>query len=253
MRKLFIYCVLAIVFLAPVAVWAEEPTLESIEEAVNTSWEKVHAYTAKMAMEASVPKGPVVLKSKGNGTIEILRAGEKNLLRMEVTNNLSSNMPLMGAGMEQKVLSVFNGEIVYNEIEMMGMKKYAKVLPKEDNLQNPTGGGSLIDSLKKRGEVTVMPDEEVNGVDAYVLQVKVTEHNSSEQIKPDTIKAYIAKDSGIPVRTVMYDAGGSPLMTANYTDIKVNPELDPKRFEYTPPPGVEVIDLSEGIGKKPSL
>jgi outer membrane lipoprotein-sorting protein len=56
----------------------------------------------------------------------------------------------------------------------------------------------------------------------------------------------VAKDSGIQVRSILMDADGDPVLTTNYSDITVNPELDPKRFDYTPPPGVEVIDMGDG-------
>lgn len=248
MRKLYFYNVLVLAALAAAGARAEERTVDSVEAAVVPLWDNVHAFTANVAMEGTIPKGPIMVTSKGAGTVEVLRVDDKTRMRMEILNNLSSNLPLMGSGMQQKVLTVFNGEIVYNEIEMMGMKKYAKVVPKEADLDKPVGGKALFDSLRKRGEVTVMPDEQVNGQDVYVLKVKVTESNPSEPVKPDTIMAYIAKDSGIPVRTVSYNAAGSPVMTVNYTDIKINPELDPKRFEYTPPPGVEVIDLTKSVG-----
>lgn len=252
MRKVLTCTLLALLALSVGGAHAQEPTLESVETAIDEAWQKVNTFTANMTMDMTVPMGPMSVKSNATGQVEFMRVGEGQRFRMEIVNKLGGNMPIPGGAMEQKVLSVYNGELIYNEMEVMGMKKYSKAKPKDGDSNDPMGGKGVVDSLRKKGEVKLLPDEELNGASTYVLEVIPNEHMKKEgPIKPSKAKFYIAKDSGIRLRTDMFDAEGATLMTTSYTDVKVNPELDPKRFEYTPPPGVEVIDMGDGMKKRP--
>jgi len=232
--------------LAPLAK-AEEQTLDSVAEQIAAAWEDVHSYTAHMSTDGNIPIGPVSVATAATGTVEFMTIDDKPHFRMEIVNKLGGNMPLMGGGMEQRILSVYDGEVVYSEMEVMGKKKYTKATPKADDEKTPTGGKSLIDKIRKRGEVSLLPDEEVNGMNAFVLEVIPDKAGQQDgPIKPELIRFYVAKDSGIQIRVVMMDAERTPLWTTTYSDIALNPELDPKRFAYTPPPGADVIDMGDG-------
>ena len=251
MRKVFACMLIALLAVAAGTARAEEQTIESVESAIATAWEKVKTYTANMTMDMTIPLGPLSVTSNATGQVEFMRVESGQRFRMEMVNKLGGNMPIPG-GMEQKVLSVYNGELIYSEMEAMGMKKYTKAKPKEGDTDNPMGGKSVVESLRKMGEVKLLPDEDLNGVGAFVFEITPNEKTKQEgPIKPDKAKVYIAKDSGIKVKTIMFDEAGSTLMTMNYLDIKLNPELDPKRFEYTPPPGAEVVDMGDGKQKRP--
>ncbi len=253
MRKLFILSLLTVTALACSAARAEEQTLDSITDHIATAWEKVKSYSADMTMDATVPMGPVSVSSKGTGTVEFMLIDDKPKFRMEMQNKLGGNMPLMGGGMEQHIISVYNGDMIYGEMEAMGMKKYTKAKPKADDTQSPVGGKSLIEKMRKQGEVKLLPDEQVNGLDTYVLEVKPNNAGQQEgPVKAELMRFYIAKDSGIQVRTVAMNAEGSPVLTIDYANLKVNPEIDPKRFDFMPPPGADVIDMGDGT-KRPKL
>jgi outer membrane lipoprotein-sorting protein len=253
MRKLLIASLMALVLTAPWALAEDERTLDSVAEQIEAVWEKVNSYTAAIAINGNIPMGPLAVTTSANGTIEYMSIDETPRFRMEILNKLGSNVPLLGDGMEQKVLTVFNGEIIYSEMEAMGRKQYSKAAPKEDDSQSPVGGKNLIDTIRKRGEVTLLPDETVNGVDSYAIEVK-PDNGGQQQgpIKAELIRFFVAKDSGIQVRSILMDAEGNALLTTDYTDIKVNPEIDPERFNYAPPAGVEVIDMGDGT-KRPKL
>jgi outer membrane lipoprotein-sorting protein len=247
MRNAILTGLLALAVLAPFTGAAEEPTLDAVAEQIAAAWEKVNSYTAKMTAEGNIPMGPLSVTTAASGSVEFMIVDEIPRFRMEIVNKMGGNMPLLGGGMEQKALSVFNGEIVYSEMEAMGRKKYTKATPKADDERSPVGGRSMVEKIRKRGEVRLLPDEQVNGVDSYVLELKPDKAGRQEgPIKPELIRFYVAKDSGIQVRSILMDADGDPVLTTNYSDITVNPELDPKRFDYTPPPGVEVIDMGDG-------
>ncbi|MCL4693848.1 MAG: hypothetical protein KJ060_15215 [Candidatus Hydrogenedentes bacterium] len=253
MRKLLIASLMALAILTAPARSEDQPTIDSVAEEIAAVWEKVNAYTATIAVNGNIPMGPLAVTTTANGTVEYMAIEETPHFRMEIVNKLGGNMPLLGGGMEQKVLTVFDGEVAYSEMEAMGRKQYSKATPKSGDEKSPEGGKSLIESIRKRGEVTLLPDETVNGLDAYVFEVKP--NNAGQQqgpVKAELIRFYVDKSTGIQVRSILLDDEGNAMLTTDYTDIKVNPEIDPKRFEYTPPPGVEVIDMGDGT-KRPKL
>ncbi len=253
MRKLLIASLMALAILAAPARSDDQPTIDSVAEEIAAVWEKVNAYTATIAVNGNIPMGPLAVTTTANGTVEYMAIEETPHFRMEIVNKLGGNMPLMGGGMEQKVLTVFDGEVAYSEMEAMGRKQYSKATPKSGDEKSPEGGKNLIESIRKRGEVTLLPDETVNGVDSYVFEVKP--NNAGQQqgpVKAELIRFYVDKATGIQVRSILLDGEDNAILTTDYTDIKVNPEIDPKRFEYTPPPGVEVIDMGDGT-KRPKL
>lgn len=253
MRKFLVPWVLALSLLALPVLADDPPTLDSVAEKIAAVWEDVNAYTATIVVNGNIPMGPLAVTTSANGTVEYMNVDETPRFRMEIVNKLGGNMPLMGGGMEQKVLTVYNGEVAYTEMEAMGRKQYSKATPKTGDEKSPEGGKSLIESIRKRGEVTLLPEETVNGEDAYCFEVKP--NNAGQQqgpVKAELIRFYVSKKTGIQVRSILMDAEGNKILTTDYTDIKVNPELDPKRFEYTPPPGVEVIDMGDGT-KRPKL
>jgi hypothetical protein len=43
----------------------------------------------------------------------------------------------------------------------------------------------------------------------------------------------------------MLDAAGAEVMTQAYSDVRINGELDDAQFEFTPPAGAQVMDMTE--------
>ena len=58
------------------------------------------------------------------------------------------------------------------------------------------------------------------------------------------IKMYIAQDDLFLRRSVAYNDQGQEASQTDFSNIKVNGEVDPKTFVYTPPAGVNVMDLT---------
>ena len=53
---------------------------------------------------------------------------------------------------------------------------------------------------------------------------------------------YCRKDIGSTVKQLAYTDSDTPVNTLTYTDIKINPKLDPERFKFVAPEGVTVMD-----------
>ena len=105
-----------------------EQTLESVENEVAALWTKIDAFSAKTTTDATVPMGPMNMKSHATGTLECLKQGN-NQFRLEcLTRSTRSFLcPGLCGVTEQKVLSVFDGKELFNEMEMMGKRQAFKM------------------------------------------------------------------------------------------------------------------------------
>jgi outer membrane lipoprotein-sorting protein len=66
------------------------------------------------------------------------------------------------------------------------------------------------------------------------------------QMLPEKIIVWLSTDTGLPVKTIMIGKNGATMMEQNYSDFQINPDIDESAFEFTPPEGVQVMDMTEG-------
>jgi outer membrane lipoprotein-sorting protein len=226
-----------------------EPTLDSVEKEIAERLKTLKSYTADMKMEASTTIGPIPVKTKGKGTVEKLLVDEVWRFRMNLVNTMTSDsLPGAMGGMQTTVLTVFDGEMNYAEAEIMGMKQVMKKAPEPTDVVRK--GDAPFAKLRAQGEIKLLPEEKVGEAPCYVIQVIASdEARAAKPELPRRIMMYFAKDSGIPVRSHMFGEADKSIGSMELSNIKLNPELDPEKFTYTPPDGVTVKDIT---GMKPS-
>ncbi len=64
---------------------------------------------------------------------------------------------------------------------------------------------------------------------------------------PDSAKVWISTKDGLPRKMVFHTPTGEEMMSQEFRNVEVNPTLDPSLFEFTPPEGVQVTDMTDGI------
>jgi outer membrane lipoprotein-sorting protein len=234
-----------------------EATIESVEKEIQAAWEKVNSFTAHMDLHTRQPLGPMSVDSKGGGEMEFLKVEGKPRYRIEMTITIGSNIPVL-KNAESRVLTVFDGEKVYNEvyIEMLDKREVGTVEPDPGDLKSPKSGDGLIESVRSQGgQIRLLPDDAVSGVAAYAFEIIPSEKMlPKSSVQPEKVIVHVAKDSGILLKTAAFDAAGEAFMTVSYSNVKINPELSPDRFVYEIPPGVKVKDLSKmKSGNGPTL
>ncbi len=232
--------------LAFAASLAAAESLESIEQKVLAASEKVTTTTADFDMDMTMGEGPRAVNSKGSGKMEALNKDGAARFRMEMTTTMQAGPQPM----EQKILSVFDGDFLYTQTEMMGQTMAMKM--KLDELQvnqggmTPLGPKAMFEQMRKTFDITVAPEEQVNGRDAYVLDM--TPKADSDKASPaglGKMRVYLDKKTGMTLQTTMFDKAGKAVMTQTMKNIKINPAIEPSRFVYTPPAGVTVMDMSQ--------
>ncbi|MBI4227355.1 MAG: outer membrane lipoprotein carrier protein LolA [Candidatus Omnitrophica bacterium] len=68
---------------------------------------------------------------------------------------------------------------------------------------------------------------------------------------PGKIRVEVSEADGLARRLTMTDAQGREVLSQEYTNVRLNPPVPDASFTFTPPDGVEVVDISEeraGLG-----
>ena len=233
---LTVICVLLVSFVAN----AED--LKSVEAKIVSLNEKVDSYTGIIEIDQNIKYGEMHMTTKGTGTIECMKKGDTFLYRMD--NTLKINVA--GNSMEQKMLMVFDGENIFIQTTGMGQTNAMKMKSDAKSGIMAGVGESLFKELKEVYNIRLLPEESVDGKTAYVFELDMKDKAEAADMPGGMGKSklYISKDTGIQLKVVMHDAEGNPVITTSYKDIKLNVKLAPEHFNYSPPAGVTVMDMS---------
>ena len=81
--------------------------------------------------------------------------------------------------------------------------------------------------------------EKVQGHSCWVIEGRARLQN------PSTLRVYVAQQTGTTRKTALLDAAGQTVVTILYDNLKLNLDLNPDLFRYTPPAGANVIDQTQ--------
>lgn len=220
---------------------ASPATLEEVERLVEQRWVGVKSFRADISIKMKVPLGAISVPSHAEGTIELIAGEAEGKYRLDITNHLAKSFVLRD-GLTQDVLTIFDGEYEYTELTVFGRKQVNKRAPVSNDTNRPAGGRAVFDRLRKQGDVTLAGETTIDGTPVWIIDVTANGKPVDVEgpIEPVRIRVFIAKDSGLQVRLLMFDKKNKELLRMRYSNVQLNPDLDATRFQYTPPPGVEV-------------
>lgn len=223
---------------------ARAEKLEDVEKKLSEQSKKITSMSMKMKSVSDVSAEGFKTKSTLDGTYEYLIDGKKTLSRTDAVTKTHTEAGPVKQDMDAKSLSVNDGEFMWVLSEQSGQKSVSKL--KADEKQS----ANWRDDMKEWYNVKLLPDETIEGKPCYVLEM-----TPKKAVPGDTnyrSVQYYQKDNCVLVKAVVFDAAGKPVSTTTYSDIKINPSLDKSRFKFTPPPGVEVMDMTSVTGLNPA-
>ncbi len=222
---------------------AQAETWENVSKKIAEVSKKLNSAQYKMKMTYDVKQPQMSMKSETTGTYEFTKKGEKYLYRNEMT--IKSETKFEGGEHKSNMTqhTVCDGEYIYNYTETDGVKQATKEKYTDDKMP-PVDQEKAFKDMEKEYTVTVKPDETVDGRPTFVVEATP----KREEMKAFTGKTvyYYCKETGLPVKMVSFSPQNEPQSTMTITDIKVNPEIKPDRFKFTPPAGVDVQDNTRG-------
>lgn len=200
---------------------------ETVEEAIARLGEKAKAHKTISMTVVSLMEGNG-MKMEQNTLSRQSREGDKVLIYAETTGSMS--MQGMPEPQTMKGKIVGDGEFLWNEQEQMGQKMVTKmVMPPE--AKDPA---IAYKNMVKEGTATLKETATVDGAACTVLEV---------QGQGMTSVLYIANDSGMLMKMEGNGADGTK-MTMTTKDVKLDSALEGATFTYTPPEGVQVMDMT---------
>ncbi|MGD2108518.1 MAG: hypothetical protein PVI86_03910 [Phycisphaerae bacterium] len=211
---------------------ASAETLEDVQKTLAAKFEKHKSLTADMKMSMHMGHG---MSADSTGTVEFMIVNWKERFRSEMRMKMSHGPQTM----ETKIVNIYDGTDAYTISEMMGQKQVAKTKPSQ--MAGRAGGKAFLEELKREMNLKLLPDAKVGEASTYVIEATPKQANPRT---PGRMRYYFAKDTGIMMKMETLSPGGETALTVTLTNIKMDPSLDPKRFEFTPEPGTNVLDMT---------
>jgi outer membrane lipoprotein-sorting protein len=224
------------VVLFPAAVLAGD-TLESVEKNIAEKWTALSSMSAKMTMVSEMDMGGQKVSMKAVSTFEYMKEDGKELYRQEMTSEQKFGA---GEGTKSAATYVDDGEFLWVLQEQMGNKMVMK--QKTGQMQGNAGGEKMLKDLHERLNLKLLPDKEVDGADCHVIEGTP---KKAAPMRPAKELYYFGKDHGLLAKMVGMDADGKETMTLTFSDLEIDPDLDPERFVFEVPEGAQVMDMTE--------
>lgn len=234
--------VVSVAFFAVGSARAEK--LEDVEKKLAEQSKKITSMSMKMKSVSDISGEGYKTKSTLDATYEYTMDGKKMLSRTDSTMKTQTEAGGVKQDADGKSISVNDGEYTWIQSEQYGQKSVMKI--KSDDKQTPNWRADLRDQYNLK----LLPDETIDGKPCYALEFTPKAPTAKEANSRSV--QYFQKDNGVMLKAVSYGPDGKVTSTVTYSDIKINPSLDKSRFKYTPPPGVEVVDMTNVSGLNPA-
>lgn len=222
--------------------------LASAQNKVIDAWAGTKSVSAKVTKKVDMVAGNGNrIRSDGKGTYEMARDGNKVRFRLETESETAIRIKDSEKDMKlpAKALIVDDGEWYYSLQSAMGRPNAFR--EKSEGARRDAAVNdrkALFDLLARDNEMTLGKDDKVAGTDCYVFDAKPKPGKSAG---PHVKVLYaFAKDSGMLVKIAKLNDKGEEIETEIYGDAKINEKIDPKRFVFEAPEGVQVKDRSAG-------
>lgn len=219
---------------------ASDPAIAEFEAKLVKMVKEHKSFSAKVTQRLDHSGAGSWDRSDGTGTIEYLIQNDKILFRADLTTD---SLTTIGAE-EYKTHDVhtlyWDGEFAYDVGETNGKKVGFK--SKIDPMQSAVPTKSYFDALEPDYTLKLLPDEKIDGKDVWVLEIRPKDLSKAVASR---MVSYFRKDAPLVVKTISYDKYNRPFQWLSLSDIKINPKLDPKRFEVRRPDGVEWVDWTK--------
>lgn len=236
MRKSLILALAA--WAAGAAFAGGDPTLEDVERQLAEKARQVRSVQYRLR-ESAQRKGELGLtRTHTEGSVEVQRDGELVRFRIELENELLTTVDGQEQQFQNAVESICDGRVVYTLQDQGGVRRAfrSRYTPQ----MNPLDPANMFAGLRKTFDLRLVGEGKVDERPAWIVDATLRLPDIEPIVKR---RLYLARDTGIVLRTVGYDVADEPIMESNVIGLKIDAPIDADRFVFRPPPGVEVIEL----------
>ncbi|MBE7506960.1 MAG: outer membrane lipoprotein carrier protein LolA [Planctomycetia bacterium] len=217
-------------------------TIEDVKQKIHAkvSSYKSLEYRAIFTIDVNMPQ--MSMKSTTEQTAQYVNNGDKILGRLETTSKSEQKMGDQASKTESKTVDISDGQFAYTVSETDGTKSASKRKADLTKELSPFNAQASFKLMEEQFTIKLLPDETVDGKAAWVLEMKAKDPAQSALV--GRTLSYYDKESGISVKSMSFDPSGKPTTTSMTKDIKINSTINPDRFVFKAPPGVNVVDTT---------
>lgn len=225
------FILIALVVLSTCA--AQAAGLEEIQQRILKAYQDVRSLSATLNVETRVGTGQLQREVATSGEFQFLRHDGQTRTRTDVQSTTQWQGQDVAA---QTVLRIHDGACQY-VLTTTGDRSYAYKIESK-GLQDHDPRKIFLD-LKRDYDVAVRPEESIGGRNTYVIEGRTKAGQSPPYPR---VRYYFDTRTGLMIKSIGYDKKNEPAQTATLTNLTINERIDPDRFVFRPPPGVEVVD-----------
>ena len=245
-RKLALGLTAAILGFTATAYGAE--TLESVEKKIADQFTKYKTLRLKQKSTSEMQTDQIKMKVTSESTSEYARRpANKWASRIEAK---MKTVRKVGDQKEEKedssMLSVYDGQFAYTLTEVPNYKSAVRSKPDPKHNMNPLDGKALLDLMHKDYNCKLLPDETLDGKDAYVIEATAKKPSEAPGV-PVRFVSWYEKKTGVAIKTVTYDKAGKAVSTTITTAVEPDADIPADRFVFKTPPGVKLADAAEPV------
>ena len=220
---------------APNTPLIDEKTANAIADLV-ARWDQLQSFSAAVATDFPQEAAGKPGFTKGKGTYECAKRGDKLLIRFGLVNNLwieTGEAQRIHTG--ERLVFVYDGEFLYYQLQQpKTLKTTTKSVYEPDRILQ-FGGRELFRSLSETSSLKLAGEQMVDDRAAYVIEAAPTTGDGSAV-------HYFDKQTGARLKMIERDKDGKDTLTLTLSDLKADPEFSEDYFTYKLPEGFELID-----------
>lgn len=226
---------------------AELPRDEIMEE-IGKKAAAVQSYQADMTMSISMMGQAMVSKGR-----ILFRKPDRSYMEMETDMGM----------MKMQQIMISDGKTMWIRQPAMNMISkidMAKLTAATKGVQGATAGmtggtgtADLSNPLQMLDKQTLklLRADTVEGAEAYVFEGAMAQGaqagpQAQMPFMPARIQVWVAAKDGLLRKLVMLDKEGKETMSQAYSNIVLNKDYPDSQFQFTPPAGAQVMDMTEG-------
>jgi hypothetical protein len=246
MRMRFFLAGLAICTLVLPGPAQAQDALSAVEKQIVTAWNGLESAVGDVTLDLPIPIGDVVCPARGKG--RLLYSGKTGYgkLRLFLEGGLEPPGGNVSIAMPMTADGVFDGAVAHILTSILLQPVLLKYDATKDLDPEVTPAEALFALLHDECDLELLPESKVAGLSAYVIGARIRKPAEEGPVQPARVVLFFAKDSGVPIRVILQDRGGSALGNVQCSNVKLNGPIDESRFNFVAPANVPVTDLNKG-------
>lgn len=215
--------------------------LAAVQKQIVETWQKHRSIKAKVSVSLRTEAEGTPVSGEGGGAMELAQAEGKTQIRLDLRITTSLTRDGQTMQVDQTSLSVDDGEFEYRLTEQGDRRSATK------SKRNPARGlnpRELFSNLGPEARLALLPDEKIGEIDVFVLEATNVPRTGGSPFS--TVRYYFGKTNGVLVRESASSDDGKNTRTVTLSEFVFDEPLDPARFTWQTPEGVELQDRTGG-------